>query len=150
MPRFTLYGAGANWINSFLDGSNCTSSSPGETNEASVPTIQHASEIPRNPHRPSDRRRAETDLFLDLVQQFEWIPSGPVVLVQKCKNRHGTCPTHLKQLERLSLDALRHIQNHDCCVCGSEHPIGIFGEITVTWRVEKVHYTVPVGELQCS
>ena len=103
---------------------------------------------PADPDRPRRRRRPQTDLRLDLVEQLERFATGTVVLVEERQHRQAAAPAHLEQLERLGLDALGAVEHHHHGVDAGEHPVGVLGEVLVAGRVEEVDHVVAVGELQ--
>src|SRR3546814_8144112 len=61
-----------------------------------------------------------------------------VDLVDEGDDRHRTQPAHLKQLERLRLDALRRVDHHHRAVDSGERAIGVLAEILVPRRVEQI------------
>ena len=54
----------------------------------------------------------------------------------------------LEQLERLGLDALRHVEDHHRGVGCGQDAVGVLGEVAVAGRVEEVDRAIPVGELE--
>src|ERR1700753_1176369 len=83
-------------------------------------------DFPRHPDRPVQRGRPQPDPLLDLVQQFQRLPAGPVPLVHERDDRDVPVAAHVKQLQRLRLQALGRVQQHDRAVDGLQHPVGVF------------------------
>ena len=86
--------------------------------------------------------------LLDLVEQLERRAAEAVQLVDEGRDRHAAHPTDLKELDRLRLDALDAVDEHDGRVRGGEGPVGVLAEVVVAGRVEQVHATARVLELQ--
>jgi hypothetical protein len=100
------------------------------------------------PDRPGHRGRAEPELRLDLVEQLERGPAGPVPLVDEREQGDASVAADLEELPGLRLDAPRPVEHHDRRVGGGEDPVGVLGEVAVTRGVEQVHDVVVVRELQ--
>ena len=107
-----------------------------------------AAELVAAAHRPGDRCGAQLDLRLDLVEQFERLAAGPVVLVEERDHRQVARSAHLEQLQRLALDALRRVEHHHDGVDGGQHAVGVLAEVAVARRVEQVDGVLAVRELQ--
>jgi hypothetical protein len=98
---------------------------PGEPHEGTVSAIDHAPEITRDTDWPRYRGRRQPNKFLDLVQEFQGIATGLIALVQEGQDRHAAGPAHLEELERLGLDALGHIQDHDGGIRSSQDAVRV-------------------------
>ena len=71
------------------------------------------------------------ELRLDLVEQLERVPAGPVPLVDEREQGQVALAADLEQLEGLRLDALGRVEDHDRGVGGGQHPVGVLGEVAV-------------------
>ena len=92
--------------------------------------------------------RPQADLRLDLVEQLERFAARPVVLVEEGQDGQAPGSADLEQLERLGLDALGGVEDHDDGVDAGEDPVRVLGEVAVAGRVEQVDDVVAVGELE--
>src|SRR3954470_5429161 len=77
-----------------------------------VASIDQTLEVLAVADRPRDRRRAKLDLLLDLVEKFQRVAAGPVVLVEERDHRQVPRPAQLEQLQRLRLDAFGRVEHH--------------------------------------
>jgi hypothetical protein len=110
--------------------------------------LDQAAEVAGDAHRPVDRRRPQADALLDLVEKLERLPARPVPLVDEGDHRHVPGPADVEQLERLRLEALGRVEQHDRAVDGLEHPVGVLGEVGVARRVQQVQHVPVVVELE--
>src|SRR5262249_10185144 len=92
--------------------------------------------------------RPHPDPLLDLVEQLERLPARAVPLVHERHHGHLPRSAHVEQLERLRLQALGRVQQHDRAVHRLEHAVGVLGEVRVTWRIEQVETETLVAEAQ--
>ena len=54
--------------------------------------------------------------------------------------------THLEKFQGLRFQALGRIDQHDRAIDGTQHPVGVFGEVRVPGGIEKVDDAVlPIG-----
>ncbi len=83
-----------------------------------------------------------------LVHDRERVEAGPVPLVDDGDDGHAAGAADLEELERLGLDALGRVDEHDGGVDRGEHPVGVLGEVRVTGGVEQVDDGAVVGELE--
>ena len=70
-----------------------------------------------------------------------------VHLVDEGDDRRRAQPADVEQLDRLRLDALGGVDDHDRGVDGGQHPVGVLREILVAGRVEQVDRVPGVVEL---
>src|SRR5471032_1809018 len=71
--------------------------------------VVHAAEVLGVADRPVDRRRLDAQRALDVVEQLQRIARGAIELVDEGEDRQAMAPAHLKQLARLTLDAVRRV-----------------------------------------
>ncbi len=131
-----------------LDRAGRAAGGAAEPGERAVRPADEAAEVARGADRPGQRGGAQPDALLDLVQQFERLASGPVPLVDERDHRDAAVPAHVEQLERLRLQALRRVEQHDGTVHGREHPVGVLGEVGVAGGVEQVQQRAAELEAQ--
>ena len=137
----------------FLRCRGGTAGRAGEPDVVAGSPIQHTLEVTGDPDRPCQRGGLHTDALLDLVEEFQGVAARTVPLVDHRDDRDTAVPAYLKKFQRLRLQALGGVDQHDRAVHRAEHPIGVFGEIGVAGGVEQVDDAVlpvggAVGELQ--
>ena len=120
----------------------------GEAGEHAGAAVDHAAQVAVRSDRPRGRRRAQIDLLLDLVEQFERLHAGPIELVEERDHRQVPRAAHLEQLQGLRFDALGRVEHHHHRVDGRQHAVGVLGEVAVAGRVEQVQLVVAVREVQ--
>ena len=147
-PGRALLAGGPLGRDDLLGGLGGAAGDAGEAHELVAPAVDHPAEVAGDADRPRDRRGGDADLRLDLVEQLERVAPGPVPLVDEGEQRQTARPAHLEQLERLGLDALGCVEDHDRGVGRRQHPVGVLGEVAVAGCVEQVHDAVPVRELE--
>ena len=121
---------------------------PVEPGERARRAVDEAAEVARDADRPVQRGRAQADPLLDLVQQFEGLAAGTVPLVDEGDDGDAAVAAHVEQLQRLRLQALGRVQQHDRAVHGRQHPVGVLGEVRVAGGVEQVQQHAAVLEPQ--
>ena len=110
--------------------------------------LDQPAEIAGHPDRPVHRGRVQADPLLDLVEQLQRLAAGPVPLVHERDHRHAPAAADVEQLQRLRLQALGRVQQHDRAVHRGQHPVGVLGEVGVTGRVQQVEHRAVVVEAQ--
>ena len=98
--------------------------------------------------RPGDRKGADSQDLLQLVQKVQRIARRPVHLVHERENRDAAHPADFEQFPGPLLDALGGVDDHDDAVHGGQHPVCVLAEILVTGGVEQVDDTSAVFELK--
>jgi len=73
--------------------------------------------------------------------------AGTVHLVHEREDGDAPLLADAKQLLRLSLDALRAVEEHHGAIDGVERSVGVLAEVGVARRIEQVHLQPAVGEL---
>jgi len=112
------------------------------------PAVVDALEVRTGADRPRDGVTGNAEDALDLVHEVERVLAGPVELVHERHDWDLPHPADLEELDRLRLDALRAVDEHDGGVGGRERAVGVFREVVVARRVEEVHVVARVRELQ--
>ena len=120
----------------------------GVLHELAGAAVEHAAEVAGLADRPGQRGGAQADLLVDAVHQLERRQAGPVPLVDHGHHRDAAQRAHLEQLERLRLEPLAGVDEHDGGVDGGEHAVGVLGEVAVAGGVDEVDHVVAVDELQ--
>ena len=88
--------------------------------------------------RPVDRKRADAQLVLDLLEQLVGVARLAVHLVDKGEDRHAAHRAHLEQLARLRLDALGGVDDHDRRVRRHQRAVGILGKVLMARRIQDI------------
>ena len=96
----------------------------------------------RRCRRAEQRSRGEADALADLVEQFQRRLARPVPLVDDGDHRDAAVAAHLEQLQRLRLEALRGVDQHDGGVDRGQHAVGVLGEVGVAGGVDQVDHVV--------
>ena len=125
-----------------------TAGRTGEAGEDAGAPVDHATQVAVGADGPRGRRRAEIDLLLDLVEQFERLHPGTIELVEERDDGQVPRPADLEQLEGLGLDALGRVEHHHHGVDGGQHAVGVLGEVAVAGCVEQVQFVIAVREVQ--
>mmetsp|Transcript_78536 Transcript_78536/g.159450 ORF Transcript_78536/g.159450 Transcript_78536/m.159450 type:complete len:318 (-) Transcript_78536:233-1186(-) len=112
-----------------------------------VQSIQDALEALAVPDRPQNRKGFEVEFLLDLVHELVGAQRGPIHFVAKGKEGQSAHPADLEELSRLRFQALGGVQKHDGVVGGRQRPVGVFGKVLVTRRVQNVHPVSLVVEI---
>src|ERR1700733_4390701 len=115
--------------------------------DAVLEQVINAAQLATHADGPGDRRSADAEHFLDLIQQLDRRPAVPIELVDESHDRGVAQPADLHQLDRALLDALRAVDDHKRRVDRRESAIGVLGEVLVPRRIEQVHDVVPIREL---
>ena len=113
-----------------------------------VCAVDDAAEVAGDADRPRRRDRREAEHRLDVVEHLERVEAGAVVLVDERDERDVARLRDLEQPQRLRLDALRRVEQHDRAVRGGEHAQRVLGEVLVAGRVEEVEDRALVLEAQ--
>ena len=95
---------------------------------------------------PCERTDLDLQLLLDLVQQVERILARTVELVDEDHHRSIPHPAHLHQLSSLCLDAFGSVDHDDDAVDCRQGPVGVFGEVLVSGRVEDIDLYILILE----
>jgi len=106
-----------------------------------------AFQFPTHADGPGDRRAADFENFLHLVQQFDGFAAVPVQLVDEREDRCIAQPADLHQLDGALLDAASAVDHHQRRIHGGQGAVGVLGKILVAGRVEQVDDAVAVGKL---
>jgi hypothetical protein len=106
-----------------------------------------ALQFPAHADGPGDRRAADLEDLLDLVQQFDGFAAIPVQLIDEGEDRGIAQPADFHQLDGALLDAPRAVDHHQRRIHGGQGAVGVLGEVFVTGGVEQVDDAVAVGEL---
>ena len=125
----------------------------GEPDEVAGSSVQHALKVSGDADRPCQRCGFESDAFVDLVEEFQCVPTRAIPLIDHGDDRDASVTTHLEQFESLRLKAFRRIDQHDRAIDRAEHAVGVFGEVRVPRGVEQIDDAVlpvgrDIGELQ--
>ncbi len=100
------------------------------------PAVVDPLEVGARADRPGRGRAGDPEDLLDLVHQVERVAAGTVQLVHERRDRDLPHPADLEELDRLRLDPLRRVNEHDGAVGGGEGPVGVLAEVVVPRRVE--------------
>ena len=98
--------------------------------------------------RPIHRISVDAEDGFQLVEQVHRRAGRAVQLIHESENRHSTTAADFEKFPRLTFDPLTGIHHHHSRVHGSEHAVGVLGEIFVARRIEDVDDAVLVFELQ--
>jgi hypothetical protein len=148
LVRGTLARQGLVGAEHLLEGASRATRRPRIRGVLPGGTLDQPVKVAGDADRPVHRRRPEPDPLLDLVEQLKRLPPGPVPLVHERHHGHVPRAAHVEQLQRLRLQALRRVEQHDRAVHGLEHPVGVFGEVRVARGVEQVEHVAVVVEAQ--
>ena len=118
-----------------------------ETQQAFVAQIEHTAKALAHADRPADRRTVDAEHRFDFFQQRQRLADFAIHLVDEGDDRRRAQAADFKQLDRLLLDALGSVDDHDRGIDRGQNPVGILGEILVPGRVEQVDRVVRVVEL---
>ena len=121
---------------------------PREAMKRAGRAVDDAAKVARDADRPRRRDRMQAEHLLDVVDHVERVEARPVVLVDERDQRDVARPRDLEQAQRLRLDALRGVEQHDRAVGGREHAQRVLGEVLVARGVEQVEDRVGVLEAQ--
>ena len=121
--------------------------SPLVAEELLRPAVVDAVEVRARADRPGRGGAGDPEDLLDLVHQVERVAAGPVQLVHERRDRDLPHPADLEELDRLRLDPLGGVDEHDGAVGGGEGAVSVFAEVVVLRRVEEVHVPAGVREL---
>jgi len=88
----------------------------------------------------------DLQFFFDLGQDVEGFHTFAIEFVDEGDQRRVAHPAHLHQFFGLGFNPFGVVDNHDRRINGSEHPVGILGEILVAGGVEQIDLVVAVGE----
>jgi hypothetical protein len=113
--------------------------------ERLAPAVVHALEVGSSADRPRDGVAGDPEDALDLVHEVERVLAGAVELVDERDDRDPPHPADLEELDRLRLDALGAVDEHDGRVRGRERAVRVLGEVVVARRVEEVHVVPAYG-----
>ena len=97
---------------------------------------------------PCDGRRLDLESLLDGVEELKRLKGGPVHLVDEGEERELAELDDVEQLERLRLEALGAIEEHNRIVRRRDRAVRVLGEVLVTRRVEQVDLAALVLKLQ--
>ena len=110
--------------------------------------VDHAAKAVAAADRPIHRPAGEPQFLLDLIDQLEGLPAGPVHLVDEGEDRDPPHPADLEQFAGLGFQALRGVLEHHRVVGRGEGAVGVLGEVLVAGGVEQVDRAAAVVELQ--
>ena len=149
-PHVAFGGLGLSGGEVLLRRPGGASRGPLVADEAAGAPVEDAAKIAGDADGPGQRSGTQADLLLDLVHQTECVPARPVPLVDH--GDHGDPPVaaYLEELERLRLEALGGVDEHDGGIHRGEDAVGVLREVGVTGRVHEIDHVVAVGELECS
>ena len=85
--------------------------------------------------RPVDRRTANLENRLDLIEQLDRIASVAIQLIDEGEDRRIAQATNIHQLDGALFHALGAVDYHECRVHGCQHTIGVFRKVFVSGRV---------------
>ena len=111
-------------------------------------TVVHTFEFLTGTDRPVDRAGGNTELFLDIIQQFKSIHGVTVHFINERKNRDMSHDTDFKQFSGLRLDTLGSVNDHDRRICSHQGTIGILREILMSRCIQNVDTVIIIIELQ--
>ena len=97
--------------------------------------------------RPVDRTGTDSKHRLDLVHQFKRIPGFPVHLVDKGKYGDVAHDTDLEQLDRLRLNTLGTVYDHDRGIRRHKGPVCVLREILMPRGIQDINAVSVVIEL---
>ena len=120
----------------------------GEAMKRAGRAVDDAAEVAGDTDRPGRRDRVQAEHGLDVVDHVERVEAGAVVLVDERDQRDVARARDLEQAQRLRLDALGRVEQHDRAVGGGEHAQRVLGEVLVAGRVEQVEDRALVLEAQ--
>ena len=109
--------------------------------------VDDAAEVLAHAHRPGEGRSGHAQRALDLVKDLQRLAHLAVHLVDEGDDGRIACPAHLQQAQRLRLDAVGGIDDHQGGIHGRQHPIGVFREVLVARGVQQVDDAVAVLHL---
>ena len=109
-----------------------------EQADAAIGDVVGADEIAAAADRPGHRRGVERQRLLDFVEQIEGVAALAVHLVDEGDDGDVAQAADLEQLSRARLDALRGVDHHDGGIDRGQRAIGVFGEVLVAGRVQKI------------
>ena len=115
----------------------------GEPDEVAGAAIGTPLKSPAIPTGQVKQGGFQADAVVDLVEEFQGVTARTVPLVDHGEDQDAAMAAHLEELESLRLKALRGIDEHDSAVDGTEHAVGVFGEVGVPRCVEQVDDAVP-------
>ena len=98
-------------------------------------------------NRPVDRTRTDSQHRLDLIHQFKGIPGFPVHLINKSKNGNVAHNTDLEQLDRLRLDTLGSIYDHDRGIRRHKGSVCVLREILMPRGIQDIDAVTVVIKL---
>jgi hypothetical protein len=109
--------------------------------------VEHAAKMLAHADRPAHGRAVDLQHRLDFLQQFDRLAHLAIHLVDEGDDRCRAQPADVEQLDRLLLDALGGVDDHDRGVDGGQHAVGVLRKILVAGRVEQVDRMPGVVEL---
>ena len=111
-------------------------------------TVKHALEPFAAADRPVHRVGLDAEDFLNVLHQFKRVAGFAVHFIDKGKDRDMPQRADLEQLDRLRLNALGRVDDHDGRVGRHQGAVGIFGEVLVARGIEDIDALALVMELQ--
>ena len=103
------------------------------------PPVVDALEVRPGADRPRHGVARDAEHALDLVHEVERVLARAVQLVDERDDRDPPHAADLEELDRLRLDALGAVDEHDGRVGRRERAVRVLGEVVVARRVEEVH-----------
>ena len=114
--------------------------------EALFIDIIDALEFSANIYRPRQRTDGYLQFGLQLVENFEWITTFAVELVDEYDDRGIAHAAYLHEFAGLGLDTLGHVDHYDNAVDSRKSAVSVFGEVLVTGCIENVDLIIAVIE----
>ncbi len=114
------------------------------------PPVVQSPKFEARPQRPVHRYGTDLEYALQFVQEGQGVFRRPVQLVHEREDRYAAAPADREELACLLFDAFGRVDDHHDAVDSRQDTVGVFGEILVTGRVEKVDAVAVVVELEHS
>src|SRR5574343_483547 len=97
--------------------------------------------------RPGHRRALDAEHRFDFVEQVNRLLALAVELVDEGQDRRVAHAADVQQLDRLRLDAVDRVDDHDRRVDGSQRAVCVFRKVLVARRVEQVDHALAVRKV---
>ena len=119
-----------------------------EGNDMAGIAVKDALEVPARSDWPCHRIGPYPKHVLDLLHKVEGVAGVVVELVHEREDRDMAEGADLEELDRLRLDALGAVDDHDSSIGSHEGTVGILREVLVARGIEDVDAVALIRELE--